>query len=146
MSRIPHLLARITARTSSRPTLPRQPLSLSRALSTTPPRPDEHNLSSPSRPQQTSPPTPATHPTYFAAPKPDYSSRNFYRTHGRALFKTLTLAFFTYQVLYWAWLTLETEEIKHGKNEEIGRLESEVRVLVERRKGEKRVLEVGETK
>lgn len=137
-TRVPHLLARVTARTSSRPLLPR---SLSRSLSTSLPGFAEHNLSSGRQPTSPSTPTPATHPTYFAVPKPDYSSRSFYRTHGRALFKTLTLAFFTYQVLYWAWLTLETEEIKHGREVEIARLEAEVRGLVEERKGENRILE-----
>jgi hypothetical protein len=58
----------------------------------------------------------------------------------------LTLAFFTYQVLYWGWLTLKTEEIKHEKNEEIRKLEGEVRGLDEWRKGEKRILEEGGTK
>ena len=45
------------------------------------------------------------------------------------MFKSLTLAFFTYQVVYWAWLTLETEEIKDRTNQEIKSLESEVRLL-----------------
>jgi hypothetical protein len=56
---------------------------------------------------------------------------NFYKTHGRALFKALTLAFFTYQVCYWAWLVLETEEIKDQKRREIKSLEGEVRLLNE---------------
>jgi len=57
-----------------------------------------------------------------------------YKTHGRALFKALTLAFFSYQVVYWAWLTVETEEVKDEKNREISSLESEVRLLDEGRK------------
>jgi len=60
-------------------------------------------------------------------------SSNFYRTHGRALFKALTLAFFSYQVVYWAWLTLETEELRDQKNREIKALEAEVRLLDESR-------------
>lgn len=60
---------------------------------------------------------------------------NFYRTHGRALLKALTLAFFTYQVVYWAWLTLDTEETKAEKSREIEKLEGEVRLLDEGRKG-----------
>src|SRR5437660_230338 len=59
---------------------------------------------------------------------------NFYKTHGRALFKALTLAFFTYQVCYWAWLVLETEEIKDQKSREIKSLEEEVKLLDERRR------------
>ncbi|EXJ96370.1 hypothetical protein A1O1_01496 [Capronia coronata CBS 617.96] len=62
---------------------------------------------------------------------------NFYRTHGRALLKALTLAFLTYQIAYWAWLTLETEEIKDQKNREIKSLENEVRLLDESRRAQK---------
>lgn len=54
---------------------------------------------------------------------------NFYRSHGRALFKSLTLAFFSYQVFYWSWITLETETMKDEKNREIAGLESEVKLL-----------------
>ncbi len=68
-----------------------------------------------------------------------YSSRSnphrtYYQTHGRALFKCLTLAFLTYQILYWTWLTLETEEIRDQKNREIKGLEAEVRLLDEGRR------------
>jgi hypothetical protein len=59
--------------------------------------------------------------------------RNFYRTHGRALFKALTLAFFTYQVVYWAWLVVETEGVMREKNREIQSLESQVRLLSKER-------------
>lgn len=61
---------------------------------------------------------------------------NFYRSHGRALFKALTLAFFSYQIVYWGWLTLETEELKAHKDQEIKSLESEVRLLDESRKNQ----------
>lgn len=64
---------------------------------------------------------------------------NFYRTHGRAFFKAITLAFFSYQVFYWAWLTLETEEIRDQKNREISSLESEVRLLDEGRRSHRLV-------
>lgn len=60
---------------------------------------------------------------------------NFYKTHGRAFFKAITLSFLTYQIAYWAWLTLETEEIKDQKNREIKSLEREVRLLDDSRKG-----------
>lgn len=72
-------------------------------------------------------------PAATAATRPG-GSTNFYRTHGRALFKALTLAFFSYQVIYWAWLTLETEEIKDQKNREIAALEDQVRQLDEARR------------
>jgi hypothetical protein len=67
-------------------------------------------------------------------PQPPNPHTNFYKTHGRALFKALTLAFFTYQVCYWAWLVLETEEIKDQKSREIKSLEEEVRLLDEGRR------------
>jgi len=77
----------------------------------------------------------------FRQAQPQYPSEapekplNFYKTHGRAFFKAITLAFLTYQIAYWAWLTLETEEIKDQKNREIKSLEREVRLLEENRKG-----------
>ena len=138
MSRIPHLLARIAQRSTPRTTLSQQTHLIVKPFSTTTHRLNEHNLSSPSRAQPTSPdspPTRITHPTYFPPLREEaLSSRSFYRTHGRALFKALTLAFFTYQVLYWAWLSLETEEAKDSKNREIRALEGEVRLLDEGRK------------
>ena len=54
---------------------------------------------------------------------------NFYKTHGRALFKSLTMAFLSYQVFYWAWLTLETETMKDDKGRQIKELEEEARLL-----------------
>ena len=62
---------------------------------------------------------------------------NFYRTHGRAFAKVLTLAFLTYQITYWTWLMLKTEEIRDQKNREIKSLEAEVRLLDEGRKSHK---------
>lgn len=53
----------------------------------------------------------------------------YYKTHGRALFKSLTLAFLSYQIFYWAWLTLESEMYKDEKNRTIHELEGEVRML-----------------
>jgi hypothetical protein len=85
--------------------------------------------------QHQNPPASSAHPpSRRSTPNPH---TNFYRTHGRALLKALTLAFFTYQVVYWAWLVLETEEIKADKSREIEKLESEVRLLDEERKGAK---------
>jgi hypothetical protein len=75
--------------------------------------------------------SPTHHQASSASPnsQPANPHTNFYKTHGRALFKALTLAFFTYQVCYWAWLVLETEEIKDQKRREIKSLEGEVRLL-----------------
>ena len=103
-------------------------------------------LTSPSS-QKTTSPKSTTHSAFHSSsihhqgpssPSPNSRPRNphtdFYRTHGRALFKALTLAFFTYQVCYWVWLVLETEEIKDQKSREIKSLEGEVRLLDEGRR------------
>ncbi|RMZ83003.1 hypothetical protein DV737_g1761, partial [Chaetothyriales sp. CBS 132003] len=63
-------------------------------------------------------------------PDPDPSTPprpSFYRTHGRAFFKCFTLAFFTYQLVYYGWLMLETEYTRDEKEREIRGLEAEVR-------------------
>ncbi|EXJ75919.1 uncharacterized protein A1O5_00427 [Cladophialophora psammophila CBS 110553] len=73
------------------------------------------------------------HTSSTSSPQPDRPV-NFYSTHGRAFFKAITLAFLTYQIAYWAWLTLETEYLKDEKNREIKSLEQEVRILDEGRK------------
>lgn len=39
----------------------------------------------------------------------------FYKTFTRPLAKTMLLAVFTYQLVYWAWVKLETDEIKAEK-------------------------------
>jgi hypothetical protein len=36
----------------------------------------------------------------------------FYRTFTRPIAKTLLIAVFTYQLAYWAWVKLETDEIR----------------------------------
>lgn len=67
---------------------------------------------------------------------PDEQPVNFYRSHGRALFKALTLAFLSYQIVYYVWLTLETEELKEHKDREIQTLETQVRLLDEARRNQ----------
>ena len=39
------------------------------------------------------------------------------------------MAFLSYQIFYWAWLTFETEAMKDEKGAEIKALEGEVRLL-----------------
>jgi hypothetical protein len=80
--------------------------------------------STPGRAQQTSP---------HSSAEPERPA-NFYTTYGRAFAKVITLAFLTYQITYWTWLTLETEAIKDEKNREIRSLEHEIRLLDEGRK------------
>ena len=66
------------------------------------------------------------HQQYQQPQQPRY---NFYKTHGRAFFKTFTLAFLSYQIIYWFWLTIEAEEEQDTKKAEIQSLEGEVRLL-----------------
>ncbi|MCJ1276764.1 hypothetical protein MMC21_004571 [Puttea exsequens] len=39
----------------------------------------------------------------------------FYKTHGRPLAKVFLGAVFTYQLAYYAWAKLETDEVVEGK-------------------------------
>jgi len=86
-----------------------------------------------SRTLTTTRPLKQTGPRYSTDVQPE-KPINFYKTHGRAFFKAITLAFLTYQIVYWAWLTLETEETMDQKKREIKSLESEVRLLDDSRK------------
>ncbi|KAL1982295.1 hypothetical protein VTN96DRAFT_1453 [Rasamsonia emersonii] len=57
-----------------------------------------------------------------------------FRPFGRPFAKVFLGALFTYQVLYWAWLKLETSELKLQKNEEIRALERRAKELVSKEK------------
>ncbi|KAF2861148.1 hypothetical protein K470DRAFT_257301 [Piedraia hortae CBS 480.64] len=52
--------------------------------------------------------------------------RQFYRTFGQPLARNFLIAMATFQVLYITWVKLESIEVKHRKNEEVGRLEEEI--------------------
>jgi hypothetical protein len=54
---------------------------------------------------------------------------SFYKSFGPPVLKVFLGAVFTYQLLYWTWLKLESLEIKKEKNEEIANLEEEVKRL-----------------
>ncbi|KAF2098675.1 hypothetical protein NA57DRAFT_75912 [Rhizodiscina lignyota] len=56
--------------------------------------------------------------------------RAFYSNFGKPLFKTFLMALFTYQVLYWGWLKLESIEMKRDKDAEVKSLEDEVKGLL----------------
>lgn len=82
----------------------------------------------------TPPSRPFTHTTIRTAAASDPPKRpsphtSFYKTHGRALFKSLTLAFFSYQTFYWYWLLIESESEKDEKDVRIKALKEEVRLL-----------------
>lgn len=48
---------------------------------------------------------------------------------GRPVARNFLIAMLTFQLLYWAWLKLESVEVKLEKREELSRLEREVEVL-----------------
>ncbi|ETN38992.1 uncharacterized protein HMPREF1541_07034 [Cyphellophora europaea CBS 101466] len=103
---------------------------------TSPLRPTLRSLST-TQPLRQHRPTPPP-----ASDTPSPPRYNFYRTHGRAFFKSFTLAFLTMQLVQWAWLVAETEEEKDARNAEIRKLEGEVRLLGEGR-GSHRLKGVG---
>jgi len=45
-----------------------------------------------------------------------FLQRAFYQDFGRPIAKVFLGALFTYQVLYWSWLKLESIEVKREKN------------------------------
>ncbi|KAF2810233.1 uncharacterized protein BDZ99DRAFT_462828 [Mytilinidion resinicola] len=63
--------------------------------------------------------------------------RAFYSTFGSPILKTFLGALFTYQLIYWGWMKLESLDIKDEKNEEISKLEDELRALTEKKPAEK---------
>ncbi|KAF2198252.1 hypothetical protein GQ43DRAFT_474704 [Delitschia confertaspora ATCC 74209] len=61
--------------------------------------------------------------------------REFYKSFGYPVLKVFMGAVFTYQLLYWTWMKLESLEAKKDKNDEIASLEQQLRDL-KIRKGE----------
>ncbi|KAF2876103.1 hypothetical protein BDV95DRAFT_590287 [Massariosphaeria phaeospora] len=55
---------------------------------------------------------------------------SFYKSFGSPVLKSFLGALFTYQVIYWAWLKLETLEAKAEKEAEIHSLKSELKAAV----------------
>lgn len=41
--------------------------------------------------------------------------RDFYKYRSRPVFKAALIAIFTYEIIYWGWLKLESMETKHEK-------------------------------
>ncbi|KAL2046048.1 hypothetical protein N7G274_001495 [Stereocaulon virgatum] len=60
-------------------------------------------------------------------PKPTSPHVGFYKSFGRPIAKVFLGAVFTYQVVYWTWVKLETEEIRERNNAQISTLEAEIR-------------------
>ncbi|GAB7332978.1 hypothetical protein MBLNU13_g04677t1 [Cladosporium sp. NU13] len=67
------------------------------------------------------------------APKPEAPKsnphRDFYKYRSRPVFKAVLIAIFTYEIIYWGWLKLESMETKHDTEGEIKSLENELRQL-----------------
>lgn len=77
------------------------------------------------------PPSPRTNePT----PKKPNPHGLWYRTFGRPVAKNFLIALFTYQVLYWGWLKMESVEVKKEKESEVRGLEGELKEVVGRGK------------
>ncbi|KAF1815966.1 hypothetical protein P152DRAFT_471328 [Eremomyces bilateralis CBS 781.70] len=57
---------------------------------------------------------------------------NFYKTFTRPFAKVFLGALFTYQVLHWSWLKLESLETKHQTAAELERLEGQIQSLSSR--------------
>ncbi|KAM7202772.1 hypothetical protein V8F20_004286 [Naviculisporaceae sp. PSN 640] len=92
---------------------------------TTPSSPSSLLAARVSRSQQLKPQT----RSYSSGQQQKTATGNFYKTFTRPVFKTALLAIFTYQLIYYAWVRLETDEIKVEKQAEVQRLEKEVKTL-----------------
>ncbi|KAI1864832.1 uncharacterized protein JN550_008652 [Neoarthrinium moseri] len=56
-------------------------------------------------------------------------SASFYKTFGRPIFKVALLAIFTYQLAYYGWVKLETDEVKGEAAATIADLEQRIETL-----------------
>ncbi|KAL8284981.1 hypothetical protein RB597_002185 [Gaeumannomyces tritici] len=63
-----------------------------------------------------------------SSPQPSHTS-NFYKTFGRPVFKVSLSAIFVYQLVYWAWVKLEQDEIMGERRAEVADLEARVESL-----------------
>ncbi|KAF5540953.1 hypothetical protein FPHYL_11969 [Fusarium phyllophilum] len=61
------------------------------------------------------------------ANKPPSPVSQFYRTFTRPIAKTLLIAVFTYQLAYWTWVKLETDEIRAEREATIEKLETTIK-------------------
>ncbi|KAH8909013.1 hypothetical protein BR93DRAFT_977104 [Coniochaeta sp. PMI_546] len=59
----------------------------------------------------------------------DRGLSEFYKTFTRPVAKCLLLAMFTYQLAYFAWVKLETDEIREERQAEVASLEEQVKNL-----------------
>jgi hypothetical protein len=64
--------------------------------------------------------------TYATEPAKTNPTTQFYKTFTRPIAKVLLTATLTYQFLYWAWVKLETDEIRAETDATITDLEAKV--------------------
>ncbi|PHH70871.1 hypothetical protein CDD82_6872 [Ophiocordyceps australis] len=72
---------------------------------------------------------------YATSQQPSATS-HFYKTFSRPIAKTLLLAVFTYQVIYWGWAKLEAKETRAETDAAIAKLQATVDVYQEAKKQE----------
>ncbi|KAH6850784.1 hypothetical protein B0I37DRAFT_372395 [Chaetomium sp. MPI-CAGE-AT-0009] len=71
-----------------------------------------------------------THPQFRQySSQPPSPTGAFYKTFTRPVAKCALLAVFVYQLVYFGWAKLETEEVKEERQAEIVKLEAQVRGL-----------------
>ncbi|CAD6503256.1 BgTH12-02923 [Blumeria graminis f. sp. triticale] len=58
--------------------------------------------------------------------EPESPHIGYYKTFARPVAKVLLMATFTYQVAYWTWVKLETDELKANKTAQLIALEKEL--------------------
>ncbi|EKJ70386.1 hypothetical protein NXS19_012578 [Fusarium pseudograminearum] len=63
---------------------------------------------------------------YASKSQPSPTSQ-FYRTFTRPIAKTLLIAVFSYQLAYWSWVKLETDEIRAERDATIEKLETTIK-------------------
>ncbi|KAH6963480.1 hypothetical protein DER45DRAFT_110609 [Fusarium avenaceum] len=63
----------------------------------------------------------------FASKTQPSATSQFYRSFTRPIAKTLLIAVFTYQLAYWTWVKLETDEIRAERGATIAELETTIK-------------------
>ncbi|KAJ4250596.1 hypothetical protein NW762_011855 [Fusarium torreyae] len=63
----------------------------------------------------------------FASKTQPTATSQFYRTFTRPIAKTLLIAVFTYQLAYWGWVKLETDEVRAEREATIEKLETTIK-------------------
>ncbi|KAK9414444.1 putative Inner membrane assembly complex subunit 17 [Seiridium unicorne] len=67
--------------------------------------------------------------------RPSQQQPSFYKTFSRPIFKVALMAIFTYQLAFYAWTKLETDEIRADAAATIADLEKRIEVLEQSKAG-----------